>query len=101
VEDYLSSGLTVVGIVGVDASPSCGVRQTLDLTRSLDLIGCLPKTAHAGDMNAIVEKCVVEGTGNFIHALQQELRHRKLNVPFLAHDLIAEIQGEPISFNQL
>jgi hypothetical protein len=52
-------------------------------------------------MNAIVEKCVVEGTGNFIHGLQQELRRRKLSVPFLAHDLIAEIQGKPISFDQL
>ena len=38
IEDYLDSGYTVVGVVGVDGSPSCGVGKTLDLQRSFDAI---------------------------------------------------------------
>ena len=36
VADYRDSGLDVVGIVGVDGSPSCGVTRTMDLSRALD-----------------------------------------------------------------
>ena len=32
IADYKRSGFTVVGIVGVGASPSCGVRTTLDIS---------------------------------------------------------------------
>jgi hypothetical protein len=51
VADYQSSGFTVVGIVGVEGSPSCGAGQTLDVTRGLELVGRLPSAARAGDMN--------------------------------------------------
>ncbi|MGZ5324790.1 MAG: hypothetical protein ACXWZ3_12220, partial [Solirubrobacterales bacterium] len=36
IADYERSGFTVVGIVGVGASPSCGVRTTLDMRHSFD-----------------------------------------------------------------
>jgi uncharacterized protein YbbK (DUF523 family) len=96
VADYQSSGFTVVGIVGVEGSPSCGVRQTLDLKRSLELIGQLPMTAHAGDVNAALQACVVEGRGIFLELLRKELERRGVVVPFLAHDLIAELQGRTV-----
>jgi predicted secreted protein len=99
IEDYLSSGFTVVGIVGVDGSPSCGVHQTLDAKRSLDLLGRLPETAHAQDVNTIVQGCVTVGRGSFIELLRKELERRRLKVPFLAHDLIAELQGRETPFS--
>ncbi len=34
IDDYLASGLSVRGIVGVAGSPSCGVHTTLDLKRA-------------------------------------------------------------------
>ncbi len=94
IADYQSSGCTVVGIVGVDGSPSCGVRQTLDLRRSLEWVGRLPATADAQSMNAIVRASVVEGSGIFLSLLRQEVERRKLGTPFLGHDLIAELDGK-------
>jgi predicted secreted protein len=96
VADYQSSGFTVVGIVGVEGSPSCGVCQTLDVNRSLDLVGQLPAAAHAGDMNAIIQACLVEGRGIFFELLRREIERRGLVVPFVAHDLIAELQGRAV-----
>jgi predicted secreted protein len=96
VEDYLSSGFTVVGIIGVDGSPSCGVRQTLDVKRSLELVGRLGTAARAADMNAIIHACLAAGRGIFIEQLRSELGRRGLSVPFLAHDLVAELQGRAL-----
>jgi hypothetical protein len=96
VADYQSSGFTVVGIVGVDGSPSCGVRQTLDVRRSLALVGRLPPTAHARDVNEIVQACLAEGRGIFLELLRKEIERRGMVVPFLAHDLIAELQGSTV-----
>ncbi len=36
IEDYLDSGFEIVGIVGVDGSPSCGVNCRLDMDKSFD-----------------------------------------------------------------
>jgi len=93
IADYLASGFAVVGVVGVDGSPSCGVDRTLDVGRSLDRVGRLRETARAADLNDIVRACVVAGRGMFIDLLRKELARRRLDVPFLAHDLIAELRG--------
>jgi hypothetical protein len=93
IEDYLASGFHVAGIVGVDGSPSCGVSKTLDARRSLDLVGSLPADAQADDINAIVQASLADGMGQFVEQLRKELNRRRLNVPFLAHDLVAELQG--------
>jgi hypothetical protein len=97
VSDYLSSGFAVVGIVGIDGSPSCGVQRTLDIRRSLELVGRLAPTSGAEDMNAIVQSCLADGRGIFVELLVKQLERRRLNVPFLAHDLIAELQGRTLS----
>ena len=34
--DYIKSGFHVVGIIGVDGSPSCGILKTLDLKKSFN-----------------------------------------------------------------
>jgi hypothetical protein len=101
VEDYFSSGMTVIAIFGVDGSPSCGVHRTLDLKRSLDKIARLSNPASADDMNSIVRACVVGGRGLFIDLLRKEVERLRLKVPFLAHDLIAELRqrvtaGDPL-----
>jgi uncharacterized protein YbbK (DUF523 family) len=93
VADYQSSGCTVLGIVGVDGSPSCGVHQSVDMKHCLELVGQLQPTARAGDMNSIIERCLVGGRGIFIELLRKEIKRRRLETPFLAHDLIAELHG--------
>lgn len=45
VVDYERSGIAVAGIVGIGASPSCGVTTTLDLRGSLDVLAACPAAA--------------------------------------------------------
>jgi predicted secreted protein len=96
IADYHSSGYTVVGIIGVGASPSCGVRTTLDLRRSFDAIARMPaETVSRSRVNReVVLACRRAGRGLFVQALCRELARRGLSVPLLEHDLVAEMRDE-------
>jgi hypothetical protein len=95
VDDYLRSGFTVLGIVGVDGSPSCGVARTLDIRRSAERLAELdPETVTVGEVTALVRECVTAGEGLFTAALRAELHRRRISVAFPAHDLVAELTGE-------
>ena len=94
IEDYVFSGFSVAGIVGVDGSPSCGVCRTINIPRSLELTTGMSGNARAEDVNQIILTCLVEGQGIFVELLKKELSRRKLNARFMAHDLVAELRGE-------
>lgn len=100
IQDYQKSGYKVLGVVGVDASPSCGVTTTLNLPDSLTLLGNLmQKTTSADDVNQIVRKMVINGQGLYIRLLQRILKKRGINIPFSAHDIIGELDEKPSSAN--
>ena len=48
------------------------------------------------DVNAIVRRNAIGGRGLFVAVLQEELIRRGLNVPFAAHDLMAELEGRRV-----
>ena len=92
--DYERSGVTVLGVVGVDASPSCGVFRTLRMRPAFAGIGRLEAdTAGADDVNRIVRSTVTPGEGLYIHLLREEFAKRGLSVSLTAHDLIEELDG--------
>ncbi len=94
IEHYERSGVQVVGIVGVGASPSCGVDTTLDLGRSFAAVARCPLAQIDRAMiNGCVTECRISGEGLFIRALRERLRRRGITPPFLEHDLIAEMHG--------
>jgi predicted secreted protein len=96
IADYERSGFRVMGIVGVGASPSCGVKTTLDLRRSLDVMATTPIDSvdrQAFNRDAVVA-CRVAGSGLYIKSLERQLRRRRLTPPLLEHDLVAEMRGE-------
>lgn len=97
VADYERSGIEVAGIVGIGASPSCGVTTTLDMRASLDVVAACPVAALTRDVmnERAVLACRRAGQGLFTQALDRELRRRGLSVPALEHDLAAELRGEP------
>ena len=98
IRDYLDSGYVVVGVVGVDGSPSCGVWKTLNIDRSFDSIANIDVGSITVEgMNAIVRRELTAGSGMFTAALSEELRKRGVDVPFLAHDLISELDGKGTS----
>ena len=96
VADYRRSGMTVVGIVGVGASPSCGVTCTIDLPAALGTLASCPlaELTAEGVNRRVVMANTAPGTGLFTDALRAALRRRHLAVPFFEHDLIAELRGE-------
>ncbi|WP_172650857.1 hypothetical protein [Rhodococcus opacus] len=96
VADYERSGIAVAGIVGIGASPSCGITTTLDLRASLDVVAACPVAALTRDVmnEQAVLGCRRAGEGLFMCALDRELRRRRLTVPALEHDLAAELRGE-------
>ncbi len=95
VADYQRSGIAVAGIVGIGASPSCGVTTTLDLRASLEVVASCPAAALTRDVmnEQAVLGCRRKGEGLFIAALDRQLRRRGLEVPALEHDLAAELRG--------
>jgi predicted secreted protein len=96
IADYERSGFTVIGIVGVGASPSCGVKTTLDLRRSFEVMAATPIDSvdrRAINRDAVIA-CRVAGSGLYIKSLERQLRRRRLTSPLLEHDLVAEMRGE-------
>jgi predicted secreted protein len=92
--DYVASGMKVVAVVGVDGSPSCGVSKRLDMKSAFHALGRLrPATTTPEAVNNIVRSGQTDGPGLYIDAIRAELDRRGLRVPFIAHDLIAEIAG--------
>jgi predicted secreted protein len=95
IASYRDAGVEVVAVVGIDGSPSCGVRKTVNVHKSLPLFAALDlDDAVASDVNAIVRSAATKGAGMFIEALASELRRRKIAVPIIAHDLFAEMHHE-------
>jgi predicted secreted protein len=100
VADYRRSGLEVVEVVGVGASPSCGVTTTLDLDGAVRAMAWCRRCslAPATVNRQVVGANVVAGTGLFVSALQRRLARDGLDVPMREHDLLAELgQGLTVS----
>ncbi len=95
VTDYQRSGVEVAGIIGIGASPSCGVLTTLDLRASLEVVAACPAAAFTRDVmnEQVVLGCRRPGDGLFIDALDRRLKRRGLTVPAFEHDLAAELRG--------
>ena len=78
IQDYVRSGLDVVGIIGIGGSPSCGVCRTLDLHRSVEVLGACPISRL--DRDAFNEKVIaanlVAGEGLFIASIRRQLKRR-------------------------
>ncbi len=92
VNDYLVSGYSVIGVIGIDGSPSCGINKTL----SMDV-----KSVTVEQMNTIIQQGLTDGRGLFATALQKELKKRHIDISYHAHNLIAEINGETSSAGTL
>jgi predicted secreted protein len=96
VKDYLVSDYSVTGVMGIDGSPSCGVNTTLNMVKSFELTANLNvKTVTVEQMNTLIQQCLMDGRGIFTAMLQEELKKRRIVLPYQSHDLIAEINGLP------
>lgn len=100
ISDYVASKMTVVAVVGVDGSPSCGVSKRLDVRTAFESLGRLrPATTTSEDVNKIVRSAQADGSGLYVEAIRAELDRRGVRVPFVAHDLMAEIDGRRVGLD--
>lgn len=98
IADYLASGFAVLGVVAVDGSPSCGLRNTIDLRAACDAVAAVDRRVISTDEhNALLRRHVREGRGLFVAALARELSRHRLPVRLLAHDLFEELEGRASS----
>lgn len=95
VEQYRDAGVKVVALVGVGASPSCGVLTTLDLDRSFEIVAGCPLAGIDRTLINVraVAGCRTAGEGMFMSALRKRLKRRGVEVRALEYDLIAEMRG--------
>lgn len=94
IDHYRRAGVEVTGVVGVGASPSCGVNTTLNIDDSFETVaGCPVAGIDRTMLNSCVAASCTAGEGLFIRALRARLRRRGITPPFLEHDLIAEMHG--------
>ena len=94
VRQYHRAGVQVTAVIGVGASPSCGVTTTLDIDRSFEtLAGCPLKRIDRTMVNRCVAESCVAGEGLFMRSLRSRVRRLGITPQFLEHDLIAEMHG--------
>ena len=79
-EAFCASGCTVVGVVGADGSPNCGVHLT-----PLGLTGGVIGTAATAE-EQIGGLRLAKGKGVFMQEVQQMLMDRGIAAPFMAVD---------------
>lgn len=94
IRDYRRSGCEVAGLVGVAASPSCGISTTLDVDSWLEAIARkTPAERDAAAINAAVIDSARPGRGWFMSALIGRLERDAMVPPLSEHDLPAELRS--------
>ncbi len=103
IADYVTSGFEVVEVVGVGASPSCGVTTTVDLDGAIAaMAGCDRGSLDPALVcDRVVGANVVAGDGMFIAELRRRLARRGIEVRFREHDLLAELRAAAIDTDRV
>lgn len=96
IEDYKNSGFEIIGVVGVDGSPTCGVTTCLDMKKSFNC--CAGHSIDSIDRNIynreMYNKCLKQGKGLLFLELDKVLKRKKIKITYYAHDLVREMKGE-------
>jgi len=80
VSDYIAAGYKVLGVVGIDGSPSCGVEITCSGDWKGELCG------NPGLDETIGTLKMVSGKGVFMEEFSRLLEEHGINLPFTAVD---------------
>lgn len=101
IQDYLNSGIEVVGIIGVKGSPSCGISTALDIKKSVEFIASLEVAKI--EMNYFndycFKNCLINEQGLFMAALKKELKRKNMDIRFIEYDFFSEMKGSKVDFN--
>lgn len=85
-ERTIENGYTVIGIIAIDGSPTCGMNKTCDIPY------CWQKLSEATNgfsyididiMRQIGQKCYRDGAGQFMGRIKHEIEKKKLSIPII------------------
>jgi predicted secreted protein len=97
-EDYKKSRFDIIGIVGVDGSPTCGISTCLDMKKSFDY--CADLNIESIDRiiynKEMYSGCLKQGKGLFFLEMDKILKRKKITITYYSHDLVREMNGEKI-----
>lgn len=96
IRDYFRSGYKVLGIIGIDGSPTCGVTTKLDMKKAFDYLSN-QKIDHIerNDFNIeLYGKCTSNGKGIYFEEIVKKLKSQNIDVPIYGHSLMAEMLNE-------
>lgn len=78
--DYQRNGYKIIGCIGIDGSPSCGVNKTCSGSWGGELLG------DDNISNKIQDIIYISEPGVFIEELKKRFNEKGLNIPFIAID---------------
>jgi predicted secreted protein len=100
IQDYITEGYTILGILGVNGSPTCGVTKTINYVEIAKNMNRLDITLH-DLMNPQLEKMIeiehktrINEPGNFFGPLIDELKRRKVDLKVEGVELSSKPQKE-------
>ena len=98
--DYKNSGFDVIGIVGIDGSPTCGISTCLDMKKTFDYCAALSIESIDRKIynNEMYGKCLKQGKGLFFVEMDKILRRKNMAITYYSHDLVREAKGERIQY---
>ncbi len=96
IHDYIKSGYQVLGVIGVDGSPTCGVTTTLDMKEAFDYFADLniEQIERSNFNTELYAKCAMKGKGIYLEELRKKLKSKKIDLPFYGHSLLSEMCNE-------
>ncbi|MEW6441326.1 MAG: hypothetical protein AB1640_10375 [bacterium] len=90
--DYIAGGFTILGVVGINDSPTCGVTRTTNLIEFTRLMAVAGETGK--NPKDIGFEILEDGTSYFIGALKKELKKRALGVQVIGYEPWTESHEE-------
>jgi predicted secreted protein len=99
IEDYLKSDFEVIGIVGIDGSPTCGVSISLNMYKLFEYHSELSiESLNRVDYNNnLYNRCSQNGKGIFIKQLNKLLTKRRINIKLYSLSLQDEKENKSVS----
>lgn len=100
IRDYLTEGYIILGILGVNGSPTCGVTKTInyvEITKNMNKLDITPQDIMNPQLDKMIEiehKSRINEPGNFFSPLIDELKRGELDLKVEGIELSSEPQKE-------
>jgi predicted secreted protein len=100
IEDFIKEGYSILGIVGANDSPTCGVTKTinpLEILKNKQSLGISLKdlmNPHIEKFKHILQTIRIDGSGSFLGSIINELKKRRMNIKVVGFEPWSESKEE-------